>query len=118
MKHNNNEISLKHAINQYNRVISESRSQNTARSYSQAITKFIALLTESKIDTDTTTITSCSESWIIDFIDELRNYSPATEQLYLTAVVGFYEFLASEYELELNLPRVRALIRRRQRRVP
>ena len=71
MKHNNNEISLKHAINQYIRVISESRSQNTARSYSQAITKFTTLLTESNIDTDTTTITSCSESWIIDFIGEL-----------------------------------------------
>jgi len=118
MIQNNSDISLKHAIDQYKRVISESRSQNTARSYSQAITKFVVLLTESNINPNTTTISSCSESWIIDFINELRDYSPATEQLYLTAVLGFYEFLASEYELELNLARVRALIRRRQRRVP
>ncbi len=118
MIQNINDVSLQNAIDQYRRVISESRSQNTARSYSQAITKFVCLLTNNNIDVDTTTIASCSESWIIDFITELRNYSPATEQLYLTAVVGFYEFLASEYELELNLPRVRALIRRRQRRVP
>jgi len=111
-------ITINQSVSKYNLVISESRSQNTARSYSQAISKFMTLLNDRNVTTETTSIALCNASWIVDFIEQLRSYSPATEQLYLTAVVGYYEFLASEYELELNLPRVRALIRRRQRRVP
>ena len=111
------DVTLDQSIRKYNQVISESRSQNTARSYSQAMSKFVTLLNDRNVNTETATITSCNASWIIDFIGQLRSYAPATEQLYLTAVVGYYEFLASEYELDLNLARVRALIRRRQRRV-
>lgn len=118
MSNNTHYITLIQSISKYKLVISESRSQNTARSYSQAMSKFVTLLNDRNINTETTPITTCNESWIIDFIGQLRNYSPATEQLYLTAVAGYYEFLASEYELSLNLARVRALIRRRQRRVP
>jgi integrase len=46
----------------------------------------------------------------------LKDFSPATERLYLQAVTGFYEYLAAERLSEVNLPRLRLLIRQRARR--
>jgi integrase len=46
----------------------------------------------------------------------MKNHSPATERLRLTALAGFFEFLAAEKLAEPNLPRVRLLIRQRGRR--
>ena len=80
--------------------------------------KFVDLLRERNVRPEIALLHEANETWIVDFIGSLREYSPATEQLYLTAVVGFYEFLAAEYELRVNLARVRSLVRRRQRRVP
>ena len=111
-------IPLKAATDRYNTVVAESRSPNTARAYAQATAKFLELLADRNVNPDTAPMESANESWLIDFIGSLRDHSPATERLYLTAVVGFYEFLASEYGLDVNLARVRALVRRRQRRVP
>ena len=118
MTNRNGSIPLKTATDRYNTVVTESRSPNTARAYAQATAKFLDLLGDRNVNPDTAPIKSANETWLIDFIGSLRDHSPATEQLYLTAVVGFYEFLASEYGLDVNLARVRALVRRRQRRVP
>ena len=46
----------------------------------------------------------------------LASYSPASERLYLTALTGWYEYLAAENLVDINLPRLRLLIRRRARR--
>ena len=118
MTNRNGSIPLKTATDRYNTVVTESRSPNTARAYAQATAKFLDLLGDRNVNPETAPMESANESWLIDFIGSLRDHSPATEQLYLTAVVGFYEFLASEYGLDVNLARVRALVRRRQRRVP
>jgi len=99
-------------------VLEESRSLNTARTYKQALQRFSETLQRLGINTDETTVQETREDWMRDFIRDLKDYAPATEQLYLTGLVGFYEFLASEYDLTINLARVRALIRRRQRRIP
>jgi integrase len=52
-------------------------------------------------------------SWLTAY---LKGYAPTTERLYLTAVMGFYEYLAAENLGQYNLPRVRGLIRQRARR--
>jgi integrase len=57
-----------------------------------------------------------NEDFIADFAADLKSYSPNTEQLYLTAATGFYEYLAAEKIAEINLPRLRMLIKRRGRR--
>jgi integrase len=57
-----------------------------------------------------------SEDAVTWFISSLKNYSPATERLYLTALTGFYEFLSAERLCEINLPRLRLLIRQRARK--
>jgi integrase len=62
-------------------------------------------------------VSSLSEDFIADFAADLKSYSPNTEQLYLTAATGFYEFLAADNLASINLPRMRMLIKRRSRRV-
>jgi site-specific recombinase XerD len=48
-------------------------------------------------------------------IQATRHHAATTERLYLTALTGFYEYLASERLSEINLPRVRMLIKQRAR---
>ncbi len=110
--------SIEAATEAFLRVVEESRSLNTARTYRQALQRFSETLQRLGINADETTVQETREDWMRDFIRDLKDYAPATEQLYLTALVGFYEFLASEYDLTINLARVRSLIRRRQRRNP
>jgi integrase len=62
-------------------------------------------------------VSSLNEDFIADFAADLKSYSPNTEQLYLTAATGFYEFLAADNLAAINLPRMRMLIKRRSRRV-
>jgi site-specific recombinase XerD len=48
--------------------------------------------------------------------NELKNFSPASEQLYLVATAGLFKFLAAENLTEINLPRLELLRRQRARR--
>lgn len=61
-------------------------------------------------------ITGLNEDSIIWYAEELKAYAPTTERLYLTAVTQFFEYLAGENILQVNLPRIRLLIRQRARR--
>jgi len=63
-----------------------------------------------------TPVDQINEDFIAKFAGDLKSYSPNTEQLYLTAATGFYEYLAAENLSKINLPRLRMLIKRRSRR--
>lgn len=93
-----------------------SRSANTARTYANALQAFERTLDETSIDPQSTSVYEVDEDWIAEFAAALKRYAPATERLYLTAVTGWYEFLAGKDLTEINLPRVRLLIRQRARR--
>ena len=101
---------------EYIDTVNHTRSQNTSRTYGNALKIFFDVLKERWIDPEKENITSLSEDAIGWFASYLKNYSPATERLYLQAVKGFYEFLASEYENSINLPRLKLLIKQRSRR--
>jgi integrase/recombinase XerC len=92
------------------------RSENTARSYKNAINLFFLVLKEYWIDPYTTPVEKLNEDAIIWFAAYLKNYAPATERLYLQAIKGFYEYLAAEKTNEVNLPRLKLLLRQRARR--
>jgi len=109
-------ILLVQALNKYLEMVSMSRSQNTFRTYSNAINMFSQILIESKIDLKSFLAKDFSEDYIIPMVNALNAYSPSTEQCYLTAIMGFYEFLAGENMSDINLPRVRLLIKQRSRR--
>jgi len=94
-----------------------SRTENTARTYKNAINLFFLVLNERWIDPDTELAMNLTEDAIAWFATYLKNFSPATERLYLQAVKGFYEYLAAEKVNTINLPRLKLLLRQRSRRI-
>ncbi|MBM3138526.1 MAG: hypothetical protein FJZ98_10115 [Chloroflexi bacterium] len=50
------------------------------------------------------------------FAQDLKDYAATTEQLYMTAAKGFLEYLVAEELAEINLSKVKLLIRQRTRR--
>jgi integrase/recombinase XerC len=105
------------AIQMYIDSVAMARSPNTARTYKNAMNAFLESLIESNTDPEIQEISALPEDAVTWFAAYLKHYSPTTERLYLTALNGFYEFIAAERLAEPNLPRVRMLIRQRARRV-
>ena len=96
--------------------VSLSRSENTARTYTNAMQVFLESYLKLDHDPELMKVEHLDEDFITSFAADLKAYSPNTEQLYLTAATGFFEFLAAEKLSDVNLPRLRMLIKRRARR--
>jgi integrase/recombinase XerC len=112
----NKKSSIARVINEYISTVSSARSENTGRTYHNAMTAFQITLSEHKVPPETSPISALPEEALTWFITTLKVYSPTTERLYLTALTGFYEYLSAERLCEINLPRVRLLIRQRARK--
>jgi integrase/recombinase XerC len=112
----NKKTSISRVINAYIESVTSARSINTGRTYHNAMTAFEIMLSEHDLSPETTPIASLPEEALTWFITTLKVYSPTTERLYLTALTGFYEYLSAERLCEINLPRVRLLIRQRARK--
>lgn len=104
------------AIAAYLDGVTLARSGNTARTYGNAMRAFRALLENRKINPSEFPVSQLSEDAAGWFAVFLKEYAPTTEQLYLTALAGFFEYLAAERLAEPNLPRMRLLIRQRSRK--
>lgn len=109
-------ITISYAVDIYLENITSARSANTAHTYRFALRSFLDLLSDHQIDVKNTPVIELREDSIAWFAAWLKDYSPATEQLYLTAAAGFFEFLAAERLASPNLPRMRLLIHQRSRR--
>ncbi len=109
-------VTIQQAIAQYIDSVSLARSENTALTYRKALAAFADALKAKGLDPAESKLGKLSEDAVAWFATSMKNRSPATERLRLTAVAGFYEFLAAEKLAEPNLPRVRLLIRQRGRR--
>ena len=107
---------LSQSIQAYLDLVHSSRSENTARTYRNALKLFAEVLDDHNLPTDKTPPAELPEEAVSWFTAFLKGYAPTTERLYLTAVMGLYEFLAAEGLGQYNLPRVRGLIRQRARR--
>jgi len=108
---------IEQAIEAYLNTITTSRSENTARTYRNGLKKFSELLVVRNLSPKKTSVEKLPEDAVAWFASMLKVYSSATEHLYLTALKGFYEFLAAEKLSFPNLPRVNLLIRQRSRRL-
>ncbi len=107
---------LLETIEQYLESVNLSRSQNTARTYRNALLAFRATLADHGSPATSTPVTDLKEDAVGWFAADLKVFSPATERLYLSAVTGYYQYLVAERLVELNLPRVQLLISQRARR--
>ena len=104
------------AIAKYVDSVRLARLPNTALAYGKAMNSFQAVLRENSLDPEHSPVSELTEEALAWFIVALKDYSPATEQLYLNAVVGFYKFLVADNLSEINLPRLEMLRRQRARR--
>jgi integrase/recombinase XerC len=109
-------MKIDEAFNRYLDGVKLSRSENTARTYGNALHGFAACLQDMGLNPADIDCEDAREDWIADFASYLKSYAPSTERLYLTAATGWFEYLAAENLAEINLPRLRLLISRRARR--
>ena len=104
------------AIVKYADTVKLARAAHTARTYATAMNLFRQVLKKHELDPETTPLGLLKEDAIAWLANQLKDYSPASEQVYLQAVAGFYNFLAAEQLANVNLPRLTLLIRQRARR--
>lgn len=114
--HQSARVTIRQAMAVYLDTVALARSSNTARTYRNALTAFANTLASHHMQADETSVTRLREDAVAWFAADLKQFAPSTESLYLTAVAGFYQYLAAECLAEVNLSRVRMLIRQRARR--
>lgn len=109
-------ITLHQAILDYLEIVGSSRSENTTRTYRNALNAFINSFENNKQPADEYDVSKLSIESIKVFISELKQHTPSTESLYLTALLGFLKFLVGDDLTVLNLQKVRNVINQRARR--
>ena len=106
---------LAEAIQGYLKTVQEARSENTARTYANALGVFMRVLKEHWIEPESP-VAQLSEDGIAWMLSYLKVFSSSTERLYTQAVKGFYAYLAAEKFAEINLPRLDLFIKNRARK--
>lgn len=109
-------ITISQAAAAYLDSVALARSANTARTYHNGIAAFLKCLEDTGLDPKTSDLTMLREDTITWFAMGLKGYAPTTERLYMTAATGFFEYLAGENLRNVNLARIRLLVRQRSRR--
>lgn len=109
-------VMISDAMANYIDIVKLSRSEHTARAYKNALQIFRDVLKEKWLDPQSTPIEKLTEDLISPLAGYLKVFAPATEQLHLQAVKGFYEYIDSERLADINQSRVHVLIRQRSRR--
>jgi integrase len=104
------------AMDKYLDTVRLARSDNTRRAYTNAISLFRAVLIKNDLVPGSSPVYLLTESAASWMADALKDFSPATEHLYLAATTRFFEYLAAESLSEINLPRLKLLLRQRTRR--
>lgn len=109
-------MTIKDAILDYIRTIELSRSDHTARTYKNAMLRFAESLHQHGFNIDHDSPADIKEDSIAFFANDLKVNSASTEQLYIIAVKGFFEYLTAENLTSINLAKLKLLIRQRTRR--
>lgn len=109
-------VSVAQSQRRFLEAVAQARSPNTFRAYRNGLAAFARTLQALGIDPETVPTSQASEEWIGPFAADLKRLTPASERLYLTAAVRWYEFLAAERLADINLPRLHLLNRHRARR--
>lgn len=109
-------MKIKDCIQNYLNSVKLSRSANTYRTYANAMHLLSEVLQKNGLAVEDAEISELSEDAVIWMAGALKDFSPATEQVYITATAGLYEYIAGENLAPVNLPRVRLLIKQRTRR--
>ena len=109
-------VTVSQAVDDFLNVTLLSRSENTARSYKNALNNFLAVLEDNDITPEETPVNQLDESAVSWMLSALKGYSPATEQLYTVAVTRFFQYLMAEELAEINFQRMQLIVRTRSRK--
>ena len=109
-------ITIIDAISDYLNTVKLARSEKTLLAYSTAMKNFLFTLDDHNIDVEKDPVDKISEDVISWFAYDLKNYAATSEQLYITALKGFLEYLVAEELANINLSKVKLLIRQRTRK--
>ncbi len=108
-------VSIKKSIDLFIQNIGLSRSENTEKTYKNAMNAFSQMLTESGIDPEES-VDLLSEKIFSNYAKYLKAYSPSTESLYINVAKNYFEFLAAEEIKNFNLFQTKLLIKNRTRK--
>ena len=116
-------LTLTDAIQRYLTV--KRASPRTIQSYRNGLNAFCQTLragrrlpdgSRQSLDPDQTPADQLDENWVAVFIEDLQSLSPASQNLYLSAVKGLYKFLLAERIASPHLPLIEQLIAERARK--
>lgn len=116
MEKQRNRVTISQAVEDFLNVTQMSRSDNTARSYRNALNNFLIVLEDNDIQPDETPVSELNESAVSWMLNFLKTYSPASEQLYTIAVTRFFQYLMAEELSEINYQRMQLIVRTRSRK--
>lgn len=109
-------ITISKAIQDYLNTVKLARSEKTHLAYSTAMKNFAFTLDDHDLDIEKDNVERISEEVVSWFAYDLKNYAATSEQLYITALKGFLEYLVAEELANINLSKVKLLIRQRTRK--
>ena len=115
MRNNVEPTTISSSIKMFLETVSLARSGSTAHTYQYALNAFADALSDHGLRASELMTTELPEEAIAWFTVYLKQYAPTTERLYLTAAIGYFEFLDAEHLATPNLSRLRRLIRQRAR---
>lgn len=104
------------ALTGYLGTIKLARSENTLLAYQTALENLMITLADHGLDIHKDDVCEIDEDIITWFARDLKDYAATTEQLYMTAAKGFLEYLVAEELADINLSKVKLLIRQRTRK--
>lgn len=107
---------IQEAINGYLDTIKLARSEKTYLAYSTAIKNLFFTLADHGIFPEKDPVERLSEDIVSWFAYDLKDYAATSEQMYITALKGFLEYLVAEDLAQINLSKVKLLIRQRTRK--
>ena len=112
-------------LNSYLAEVANSRSQHTYRAYRQATKTFVIALGEAGVATPESPVGELSLEWVKVFLSYLQRkvngqpvYSSATENLFLTALLGFVEDHLYALLARPTIEEIRTYVKRKRRKIP
>ncbi len=109
-------VTISEAIQDYLYSVKLARSEKTYLAYSTAMKNLLFTLEDHGIDFEKDNVNKIGEDIISWFAYDLKDYAATSEQLYITALKGFLEYLVAEELSDINLSKVKLLIRQRTRK--
>jgi len=107
-------MTIAEAVEKYLLELAEGRAQETVRAYRNGLAQFLQALIDNDLDPGKISPESLEAKHVRAFLTLLakNELSPATRQLYMTALRGFLEFLSWEDLVHIDMRQVERVVKR------